>query len=123
VVSLATGGVFWGPTFFDREIPMLATLQAQGRTALVLRECEQILPLLVKSGKLLQELCGLLVAHMTRASDVAENLAFHPVAHRLVAFAAGAVPRPGESRLSRDLTREELTAWAGTTWEMICRTP
>jgi CRP-like cAMP-binding protein len=121
VTSFGPGELFWGPAFFQEGAPLPATLEAHTRTRVYLWSREKIEPLLLAHGRILWELCRLMVQRMQRASAVVEELAFQPVAGRLarllVGFSAG---REGES-IPRGWTLDEIAARIGTTREVACR--
>ena len=121
VTTFGAGDLFWGPAFFQEGAALPATLEAHGPTRLYLWSRQSIESLLLAHGRILWELCRLMVQRMQRASTVVEELAFQPVAGRLaqllVAFSAG---REEES-IPRSLTLDEIAARIGTTREVACR--
>jgi CRP-like cAMP-binding protein len=121
VTTFGAGDLFWGPAFFQDGVQLPATLEADGPTHVYLWFRQSIEPLLLAHGRILWELCRLMVQRMQRASAVVEELAFQPVAGRLaqllVTFAAG---REEES-IPRSLTLDEIAARTGTTREVACR--
>lgn len=121
VTTFGAGDLFWGPAFFQQGAPLPATLEAHCSTRVHYWSRQRIEPLLLAHGRILWELCGLMVQRMQRASTVVEELAFQPVAGRLagllVAFTAG---REKES-IPRSLTLDDIAARIGTTREVACR--
>ncbi len=121
VTSFGAGDLFWGPAFFQEGAPLPATLEAHGRTHVYLWSRPSIESLLLTHGRIMWELCRLMVQRMQRASAVVEELAFQPVAGRLarllVAFSGG---REEES-IPRSITLDDIAARIGTTREVACR--
>lgn len=101
---------------------MLVRLEAHQASRLCLWPREVILPVLLRNGPALWELCVLMMARMEWASEILEEFAFLPVAGRLARVLLDHFARAGGGRLERSLTLDELAAWAGTTREMACRT-
>lgn len=121
VAIFAPGDLFWGLAFFHEDLPMPVTLQATEETEIALWSREQMLPVLLANGGFSWELCRLMVNRMLRASEIVEELAFHPVAGRLARFLLAQSAGTGGDRLARDLTLDEMAARVGSTREMVCR--
>ncbi|MCL7453336.1 MAG: Crp/Fnr family transcriptional regulator [Anaerolineae bacterium] len=121
VTTFGPGDLFWGPAFFQEGAPLPALLAAHGRARVYLWSRQNIEPILLAHGRILWELCRLMVQRMQRASTVLEELAFQPVAGRLarllVEFSAGLEEEP----IPRSLTLDEIAARIGTTREVACR--
>lgn len=121
VLSLGPDDVFWGLSFFRETVPMPVSLRAETDGALVIWQREKLLPLLLREGKALWSLCGLLVERMQRASAIVEDLAFQPLAGRLAKLLLEEYGGHRQEPVLRDLTLEEMAARVGTTREMVCR--
>jgi CRP-like cAMP-binding protein len=100
---------------------MPVSLSAEQDSRVLLWSREQLLPILLNKGAALWELCQLLIWRVRRASDVLEELAFHPVAGRLAKFLVDQYGKSGEERIKRELTLDEMAAHIGSTREMVCR--
>jgi CRP/FNR family transcriptional regulator len=121
VLTVEEGEVFWGTSFFLAGEPMPVTLHALSKTSLYLWHHDWLQPLLVEEGQTLWALSQVMVARMTRASEIVEDLAFQPVAARLARLL---LERYGDSSTQpreRDLTLDDMAARIGTTREMVCR--
>jgi CRP-like cAMP-binding protein len=119
VLSVRTGEVFWGVSFFDQKLAMPVSLRAIEDSRLALWEREQILTVLINCGAALWSLCGLMIRRVQVASEIVDDLAFQPVAARLAKLLLEQYPQQG--MVSRDLTLDEMAARIGTTREMVCR--
>ncbi|HPL30336.1 MAG TPA: Crp/Fnr family transcriptional regulator, partial [Anaerolineae bacterium] len=122
VMTLEPGDTFWGLAFFREEAPMPVRLEARAPSTLYLWSRDLLEPLLLQNAPALWELCRLQAGRMEWASGMLEGLAFLPVAGRLARLLLSRFERAGSDRLPRDLTLDEMAAWAGTTREMACRT-
>jgi CRP/FNR family cyclic AMP-dependent transcriptional regulator len=121
VTTLGPGEIFWGPTFFHDEVPMLVTLEAYEASTIHLWPRESLLPILLENSQVLWELSRLMVKRMQQASEIVEGLAFQPVAGRLARLLLGHFEEAADSYVARDLTLDEMAARIGTTREMVCR--
>lgn len=121
VRTFGAGELFWGPALFHEGAPLPATLEARRPTRVYLWSRQRIGPFLLAHGRILWELCRLMVQRMQRASTMVEELAFQPVAGRLarllVDFSAGREEEP----IPRSMTLDEIAARTGTTREVACR--
>jgi CRP-like cAMP-binding protein len=119
--SFKPGEVFWGVSFFHPELPMPVALKVDQQSSALLWTREQILPIILKNGRVAWELSRLMVSRMLRASELVEELAFQPVAGRLakllIDFPGGITGGP----IARSLTLDDMAARIGTTREMVCR--
>lgn len=122
VTTLEPGDLFWGQAFLHEDAPMLVRLEARTPSVLYLWPRDLLKPLLLQNPTALWELCRLQGSRMEWASGILEGLAFQPVAGRLARLLLARFERAGRDRLPRDLTLDEMAAWAGTTREMACRT-
>lgn len=121
VTSLNSGELFWGPAFFEENVPMLAMLIAQKESRIWLWHRDELRPILWGNGRSSWELSRLMVQRMQRASDIVEGLAFQPVQSRLAQLLLGHFGDAVDNFVSRDLTLDEMAARVGTKREMVCR--
>ena len=121
VTALNPGELFWGPAFFEENVPMLAMLMAQKESRLWLWHRDDLLPILWGNGRASWELSRLMVQRMRRASDIVEGLAFQPVQGRLAQLLLGHFGEAVDNYVARDLTLDEMAARVGTKREMVCR--
>lgn len=121
VETVLPGEIVWGMAFFEPQAQMPVSLSAEQESRVLLWSREQLLPVLLNNGAALWELCQLLIWRVRRASDVLEELAFHPVAGRLAKFLVDQYGKSGEERIKRELTLDEMAAHIGSTREMVCR--
>jgi len=121
VETVLPGEIVWGMAFFEPQAQMPVSLSATQDSRVLLWSREQLLPVLLNNGAALWELCRLLIWRVRRASDVLEELAFHPVAGRLAKFLVDQYGKSGEERIKRELTLDEMAAHIGSTREMVCR--
>jgi CRP-like cAMP-binding protein len=121
VASFGEGDLFWGLAFFHEHMPMPVTLKAEKSAKIFLWSRDQMLPYLSTNGDFSWELCRLMVRRMLRASEIVEELAFHPIAGRLARFLLEQSEGVEDDRLARNLTLDEMAARVGTTREMVCR--
>ena len=121
IVSIDPGEIFWGAAFFQDDAPNLAALVADEFSKIHLWSREQILPVLLRNGRVSWEISRMMVGRMQRASDIVEELAFQTVAVRLAGFLVDHF-QSGESQpVSRDLTLDEMAARIGSTREVVSR--
>ena len=121
VETVLPGEVVWGMAFFEPQAQMPVSLTADQDSQVLLWSCDQLLPILLNNGSALWELCRLLIWRVRRASDVLEELAFHPVAGRLAKFLVDQYGKSGGERIKRELTLDDMAAHIGSTREMVCR--
>ncbi|HEC22124.1 MAG TPA: Crp/Fnr family transcriptional regulator [Chloroflexi bacterium] len=121
VLTLEPGDVFWGPAFFNDGASMPVTIEARRASRVYLWDRESLLPVLLKNGPALWELCRLMVVRMQQASEIVEGLAFRPVAVRLARFIIERFGDSANTPVARDLTLDEMAAMVGTTREQVCR--
>jgi CRP/FNR family transcriptional regulator len=115
------GDVFWGLAFFLDDAPMPASLRASRASEIIVWEREELLPLLMKNGSLSWELSRLMIQRVQLASDIVEQLAFHPIAGRLARLLIEAIGEDPQKPIPRNLTLDEMAARIGTTREVVCR--
>jgi CRP-like cAMP-binding protein len=121
IVSIGPGEIFWGAAFFQDEAPNLAALVADESSKIHLWSRDQILPVLLRNGRVSWEISRIMVRRMQRASDIVEELAFQPVAVRLAGFLVDHFQSHESQRVSRDLTLDEMAARIGSTREVVSR--
>lgn len=121
VETVLPGEVVWGMAFFEPQAQMPVSLSADQDSQVLLWSRDQLLPILLNNGAALWELCRLLIWRVRRASDVLEELAFHPVAGRLAKFLVDQYGKSGGERIKRELTLDDMAAHIGSTREMVCR--
>lgn len=121
LATFQRGDVFWGLAFFLEEAPMPASLLASKESELLVWRREDILPLLLSNGRLSWELSRLMIRRVQLASDIVEQLAFHPIAGRLARLLIESVGEDPRQPVPRDLTLDEMAARIGTTREVVCR--
>jgi CRP-like cAMP-binding protein len=121
VTTIGPGEIFWGMTFFNKDVPIPVTLEAREASQLYLWNRETLMPFLVENGEALWELCCEMVIRMQRASDIVEGLAFKTVAGRIAQLILDRFGGAGQAPIARDLTLDEMAAMVGTTREMVCR--
>ena len=115
------GNIFWGLAFFQENAPMPVTLEARESSELSLWPREMMMPILERNGRVAWELSCLMAGRMQRASEIVEELAFHPVAGRLARLLLDHFESAGDSAISRYLTLDDMAARIGSTREMVCR--
>jgi CRP/FNR family transcriptional regulator len=121
VLSITSGDVVWGLTFFDTQSVMPISLLCGKPGSITSWTRDDVLPLLVANGEALWSLCGLLVERMKQASDIVDSLAFQPVAGRMAQLLLNRYGDKGEDPVARDLTLDAMAAYVGTTSEVVCR--
>lgn len=121
VTTFRAGELFWGPAFFQRGAPLLATLEAHFPSIIYLWSRQLIEPVLIANGSFSWEMCCLMIQRMQRASVIVEELAFQPIARRLASHLLGNFENAGDALIQRNLTLDEMAARVGTTREMVCR--
>jgi CRP/FNR family transcriptional regulator len=121
LATFKNGDIFWGLAFFLEEAPMPASLQASRDSEIVFWERNDILPFLLANGRLSWELSRLMIRRVQLASDIVEQLAFHPIAGRLARLLIESVGEEAQKPIPRSLTLDEMAARIGTTREVVCR--
>ncbi len=121
VTTFSAGELFWGPAFFQKDAPLLATLEAHFPTCVYLWPRQRIESVFIANGRMSWELCCLMIQRMQRASAIVEELAFQPIARRLASHLLGKFESAGNDSIRRHLTLDEMAARVGTTREMVCR--
>lgn len=120
ITEFLPGEIFWGFAFFEHDQPMPVTLIAEEESQIIIWRRETIKEFINTNGRFSWEMLRHMAKTMTRASQIVEGLAFHPVAGRVANFLLDKYS-PEESEFARDLTLDEIAARAGTTREMVCR--
>jgi CRP/FNR family transcriptional regulator len=115
------GEIFWGLAFFLEDAPMPASLLASQASEIIFWKRQDILPLLLRNGSLSWELSRLMIRRVQLASDMVEQLAFHPIAGRLARLLIESVGEDPQKPVPRSLTLDEMAARIGTTREVVCR--
>jgi CRP/FNR family transcriptional regulator, cyclic AMP receptor protein len=115
------GDIFWGLAFFLEDAPMPASLLASQPSEILIWQRQDILPLLLRNGSLSWELSRLMIRRVQLASDIVEQLAFHPIAGRLARLLIEFGGEDPQRPIPRSLTLDEMAARIGTTREMVCR--
>jgi CRP-like cAMP-binding protein len=121
VVSLSSGEVFWGASFFYDGTPMPVSLVASQESCIHLWARERVLPILLAHGEMSWELARLMLRRMLYASDIVEELAFQPVTGRLARLLLDRFGDAVGDTVARDMTLDEMAARIGSTREMVCR--
>ena len=121
VTTFSAGDLFWGPAFFQKDAPLLATLETHFPTCIYLWPRHRIESVFIANGRMSWELCCLMIQRMQRASAIVEELAFQPIARRLASHLLGHFESAGNDSIRRHLTLDEMAARVGTTREMVCR--
>jgi CRP-like cAMP-binding protein len=121
VARFGIGDIFWSLAFFLDDIPTPAALVAGEDSRIHIWSGEQLLPILLASGRMSWKLLKLMVMQLILTSDTIEGLAFQPVAGRLARLLVERFGKDEVSRVSRDLTLDEMATHIGTTREVVCR--
>lgn len=121
VASFSAGDLFWGLAFFQENAPMPVTLEARESSRLHLWSRETAMPIFERNGRAGWELSRLMAGRMQRASEILEEMAFHPVAGRLAHLLLDHFELAGDAAISRHLTLDEMATRIGSTREMVCR--
>lgn len=121
LASFKEGDIFWGLAFFLEDAPMPASLLASHASEILLWKREELLPLLLRNGGLSWELSRLMIRRVQLASDMVEQLAFHPTAGRLARLLIESAGEDPQKPIPRNLTLDEMAARIGTTREVVCR--
>jgi CRP-like cAMP-binding protein len=122
-LTLATfgkGEIFWGLAFFIENAPMPAALKASGEGELLLWSHDNLMPLILKNGKLSWELSRLVIRRVQFASEIVEQLAFQPLTGRVARLLLEQYPAD-QNVVPRHLTLDEMASRVGTTREIVCR--
>jgi len=122
-LTLATfneGEIFWGLAFFIENAPMPAALKASDECKLLLWSRDDMMPFILKNGKLSWELSKLVIQRVQFASEIVEKLAFQPLAGR-VARLLLELYSTSQNVVPRHLTLDEMASRVGTTREIVCR--
>jgi CRP/FNR family transcriptional regulator len=117
---LLAGQLFCSPSLIDGG-PLPATLEGGEDCELFLWHKDQILPYLERNNEALWDLSALLVQRMRYASEIVEDLAFHPVANRVARLLLKQHQQTGDDLVDRNLTLDEMASMIGTTPVMVCK--
>lgn len=120
LATFAKGEIFWGLAFFIDNAPMPAALKASDVCELLLWSRDDILPFILKNGKLSWELSRLVIQRVQFASEIVEKLAFQPLASRVARLLLEQYPT-SQDVVHRHLTLDEMASLVGTTREIVCR--
>lgn len=121
LATFKAGDIFWGLAFFLEQAPMPASLVASRETKILAWKREDVLPLFLRNGSLSWELSRLMIRRVQLASDIVEQLAFHPIAGRLARLLIESVGDGPQTSVPRHLTLDEMAARIGTTREVVSR--
>ena len=119
--TLEPGDIFWGLAFFIDEAPMPVMLQTNLPAVIYVWTRDRLVPIIQSNGSMSWHLCQLMIQRMQLASEIVEELAFHPVMSRLAGFLLDISSKSAEEYIARDFTLDEMAARIGTTREMVCR--
>lgn len=120
LASFGEGEIFWGLAFFIENAPMPAALKASGDGELLLWSRDDLMPLILSSGKLSWELSRLAIQRVQFASEIVEKLAFQPLTGRVARLLLEQFPTD-QNIVHRHLTLDEMASRVGTTREIVCR--
>lgn len=120
LTTIEEGELFWGLAFFIENAPMPAALKASEDCELFLWSRDDLLPLILESGKLSWELACLAIQRVQFASEIVEKLAFQPLTGRVARMLLEQFPA-NQNVAPRHLTLDEMASRVGTTREMVCR--
>ena len=119
-MRLIEGDIFCSPTIIDGG-PLPATIEADSSCSLYLWHKDLILPIIHNNSAALWDLSALLIKRMRQASEIVEDLAFHPVASRVARLLIKENQKTGTQHVQRDLTLDEMATMIGTTPVMVCK--
>lgn len=119
--SIKANDIFWGLAFFIEAAPMPVMLQARSEAVIYTWSRDYLVPVIQDHGQMSWSLCQLMIARMQLASEIVEDLAFHPVMRRLAGLLLDVFGDAEHEFKTRDLTLEEMAARIGTTREIVCR--
>jgi CRP-like cAMP-binding protein len=119
--TLEPGDIFWGLAFFIPEAPMPVMLQANSPAVIQIWTRDRLVPIIQEYGGMSWHLCQVMIQRMQLASEIVEELAFHPVMSRLAGFLLDVSGKTEDEFIARDFTLDEMAARIGTTREMVCR--
>lgn len=119
--TLISGDIFWGLAFFIKEASMPVLLQASSKSEIYIWSRRILEPIIKNNGKMSWTLCQIMINRMQLASEIVEDLAFHPVMGRLAGLILDEFGDAGDEFMTRELTLEEMAARIGSTREMVCR--
>lgn len=100
---------------------MPASLQASRDSEILAWERADLVPVLLRNGGLSWELSRLMIRRVQLASELVDQLAFHPIAGRLARLLIEFVGDDSQKSIPRSLTLDEMAARIGTTREVVCR--
>lgn len=121
VTTFIQGDIFWGPAFFETDLPLPVSLEANQPTTVALWSRSALDPLLTKGG-IGWALARLMLQYMWRANVLLERLVFQPVTARLARLLLEHFQSTASPTIPRTLTLDEMAARIGTTREVVCRT-
>lgn len=101
--------------------PLPAALEARQTCEVYLWHRDPLLPRVRANPEAMWDLCELLIQRIRQASDMVEDLAFQPVAHRLARLLMKQYQETADVHVSRSLTLDEMATMIGTTPVMVCK--
>jgi len=119
--TLNPGDIFWGLAFFIKEATMPVLLQASSKSEIYIWSRRFLEPIIKNNGNMSWTLCQIMINRMQLASEIVEDLAFHPVMGRLAGLILDEFGDAGNEFMTRELTLEEMAARIGSTREIVCR--
>ena len=120
LTTIREGEVFWGLAFFIENAPMPAALKASQDCELLLWSHDDLMPFILKNGRLSWELSRLAIQRVQFASEIVEKLAFQSLTGRMARLLLEQFPA-SQDVVRRHLTLDEMASHVGTTREMACR--
>jgi len=121
LTTLHAGDIFWGMAFFIENAIMPASLQVYQDAELMIWSRDLLVPFFLENGSLSWQLAALVIQRVQLASEIIQNLAFHPVAGRLARLLLEQTEVSNTATLPRNLTLDEMAARIGTTREVVSR--
>jgi CRP/FNR family transcriptional regulator len=114
------GEIFWSPSLFDGgQLP--ASLEVRKKCTAYLWRGEDLLPIIQDYQDAIWDLCLSFVHRMRQASNMVEDLAFHPVAARVARLLIKQSEGATENQVTRSFTLDEMATMIGTTPVMVCK--
>jgi CRP-like cAMP-binding protein len=121
LTTIGAGDVFWGMAFFIKNAGMVASMQVTKDVEMMIWSRERLMPIFLANGTLAWNVASLSIQRVQLASDIVQELAFHPVEGRLARLLLEQAEGLKNAALSRDLTLDEMAARIGSTREVVCR--
>jgi len=114
------GEVFWSPSLFD-DGPLPASLEVRQSCAAYLWHRDDMMPQIQSQPEALLDLCKSLVERMRRASNMVEDLAFHPLTVRVARLLIKQYESTPDTHVTRSLTLDDMAKIIGSTPVMVCK--